>query len=98
MDRPCTVLINTENTEPPNLSELRSQLQNGSIEDKRLALKKTILLLIQGETLPNFMITIIQHVMTSKDHVLKKLLLLYWEVAEKTTPEGKLLNEMYLVW
>ena len=98
MDRPCTLLINSENLEPPNLAELRSKLQNGTIEEKQVALKRTILLLMQGEALPNFLITIIQHVMTSKDHVLKKLLLIYWEACEKTTPEGKLLNEFYLVW
>jgi hypothetical protein len=36
--------------------------------------------------------------MPLKDHVLKKLVLLYLEVCDKTTRDGKLLPEMILVW
>ena len=31
------------------------------------------------------------------DKVLKKLLLIYWEVVPKTSPDGKLLHELILV-
>jgi coatomer subunit beta len=32
-----------------------------------------------------------------QDHVIKKLLLVYWEIVPKTSPDGKLLHEMILV-
>lgn len=40
---------------------------------------------------------IIRFVMPQDDHTLKKLLLLYWEIVPKTSPDGKLLHEMILV-
>jgi hypothetical protein len=36
--------------------------------------------------------------MPQKDKTMKKLLLLFWELCEKTGPDGKLLHEMILVW
>ncbi len=41
--------------------------------------------------------TIIRFVMPIDDKVLKKLLLVYWEVVPKTSPDGKLLHELILV-
>jgi len=65
--------------------------------NKQMLSKKVILLLMNGEQLPGIMMTIIRFVMPSKDHLVKKLTLLYWEVAEKFGPDGKLLPEMILV-
>jgi coatomer subunit beta len=44
------------------------------------------------------LMTIIRYVMPIDDHKIKKLLLLYWEIVDKTTPEGKLLDVFILVW
>ncbi len=41
--------------------------------------------------------TIIRFVLPSSDHQIKKLLLIFWEIWPKTTPDGKLLHEMILV-
>ena len=41
--------------------------------------------------------TIIRFVMPIDDKALKKLLLIYWEVVPKTSPDGKLLHELILV-
>lgn len=35
--------------------------------------------------------------MPSQNHTIKKLLLIFWEIVPKTTPDGKLLQEMILV-
>lgn len=51
-DKPCTVLLHYDKGEPPNVAELKSQIETGSLEDKIAALKKTILLLSNGEKLP----------------------------------------------
>ncbi len=98
MDGSCSLLIHHEKAEPPNISELKAQLQNGTIEVKISAMKNAIVLTINGESLPNFTMTIIQYVMPCKDHMLKKLVLLYLEVCDKTSKDGKLLTEMILVW
>lgn len=48
--------------------------------------------------MPKLLMTVIRFVVPSDDHKLKKLLLIYWEVIDKTGPDGKLLPEMILVW
>ena len=41
--------------------------------------------------------TIIRFVMPNADHTIKKLLLIFWEIVPKNTPDGKLMQEMILV-
>ena len=64
---------------------------------KTIALKKIIHLMLNGERFPGLLMPVIQYVMPSRDHTLKKLLLVFWEIVPKTTPDGKLLHEMILV-
>eukprot|EP00003_Mantamonas_plastica_P009988 TRINITY_DN1936_c0_g1_i5.p1 TRINITY_DN1936_c0_g1~~TRINITY_DN1936_c0_g1_i5.p1 ORF type:complete len:283 (-),score=89.52 TRINITY_DN1936_c0_g1_i5:88-936(-) len=52
---------------------------------------------LNGEPIPQLLMTIIQYVTSEKDHTIKKLLLLYWESVEKLDDKGKLLPEMILV-
>lgn len=54
-------------------------------------------MLLNGERLPGLLMPIIRFVMPSHNHTIKKLLLLFWEIVPKTTPDGKLLQEMILV-
>lgn len=53
--------------------------------------------MLNGETVPPLLMPIIQFVMTKDDKDLKKLLLIYWEIVEKTNSQGKLLPELVLV-
>ena len=62
------------------------------------ALKKVVMFTLNGEQLPQLLMPIIRFVTPSRDHTVKKLLLLYWEVVEKTNADGKLKSEMILVW
>eukprot|EP00913_Durusdinium_trenchii_P007644 g7181.t1 len=48
------------------------------------ALEELILLMINGESYPKLLMTIIRFVVTSRDHRVKKLLQIYWEIVEKT--------------
>lgn len=96
MERPCTLLIHNDTAEAP-LSQLKDQLENGDTLQKITALKKIILMHINGQQLPQLLMTIIRFAMPSKDKTIKKLLLIYWEICEKTSPDGKLLHEMILV-
>lgn len=43
------------------------------------------------------LMTIIRYVLPSRDHEVKKLLLIFWEIVPKRGPDGKLLHEMILV-
>lgn len=97
-EKPCTVLIHYDKNEPPQINELKKQLETGSTNDKIEALKNVILLMLNGESLNQLLMTIIRFVMPIDDHQIKKLLLLYWEIVDKQTSEGKPMPEMILVW
>lgn len=77
--------------------KLKDDLQNSNDNVKREALKELIRLIINGEKFPNLLMTVIRFVMPSQDHMIKKLLLLFWEVVPKYSSDGKLLHEMILV-
>lgn len=64
---------------------------------KVVALKKVILLVLNGERFPGLLMTIIRFVLPCNDHQIKKLLLIFWEIWPKTSGDGKLLQEMILV-
>lgn len=53
--------------------------------------------MLNGEKFPSLLMTIIRFVMPVADHTLKKLLLIFWEIVPKNTPDGKLMQEMILV-
>lgn len=80
------------------VNDLKNALEKGTNEEKADALKKLIMFTLNGEPMPQLLMVIIRFVMPSQDHTIKKLLLLYWEVVDKTTADGKLKSEMILVW
>ncbi|CAG9766800.1 unnamed protein product [Ceutorhynchus assimilis] len=99
VEQPCYTLINvSSDTEPYNEMHLKSDLEKGDTDQKIEALKKTIRMILAGERLPpGFLMIIIRYVLPLQDHTAKKLLLIFWEIVPKTTPDGKLLQEMILV-
>ncbi|XP_034948419.1 coatomer subunit beta [Chelonus insularis] len=98
IEQPCYTLINipTE-SEPINELQMKQDLEKGDIPVKIEALKKTIHMILSGERLPGLLMTIIRFVLPLQDHTIKKLLLIFWEIVPKTSPDGKLLQEMILV-
>jgi len=98
MERPCTILIAHDRTELPTTAEIKKQLEDGSVPEKRQALKYAILLLLSGDKSPQGLImTMIKCILHVRDHHLKKLLLIYWETVQKKSADGKLLPEFILV-
>lgn len=98
VEQPCYTLINApSDTEPFNEMQLKMDLEKGDTKVKIEALKKTIHMILAGERLPGLLMTIIRFVLPLQDHTIKKLLLVFWEIVPKTTPDGKLLQEMILV-
>ncbi|KAL4233382.1 Coatomer subunit beta [Mactra antiquata] len=97
-EQPCYTLINIpSDAEPPTEIQLRTDLEKGDTKTKTDALKKTIQLILNGEKMPSLLMTIIRFVMPMQDHMVKKLLLIFWEVVPKYTPDGKMLHEFILV-
>ncbi|XP_011270434.1 hypothetical protein CAOG_08794, partial [Capsaspora owczarzaki ATCC 30864] len=97
-DLPSYTIINASlDGDVPTEQQLRKDLMDPNADVKVAALKRAIILLLNGEKLPSLLMSVIQYVMPQQDHRLKKLLLLYWELVPKTSPDGKLLREMILV-
>eukprot|EP01090_Pellita_catalonica_P020959 TRINITY_DN7712_c0_g1_i2.p1 TRINITY_DN7712_c0_g1~~TRINITY_DN7712_c0_g1_i2.p1 ORF type:complete len:973 (+),score=184.69 TRINITY_DN7712_c0_g1_i2:54-2972(+) len=95
--KPCTLLINNDKVEETRLGVLKKRLEDGSDQEKCDTMQHIILMHLNGEKMPQLIMTIIRFVLPSKNKRLKKLLLLFWEIAEKTDSEGKLLHEMILI-
>ena len=76
----------------PKWDEIEADLeQNSDIEKKASALKSLIKFQASGEYPPEkLIITIINYVMPSKDHDIKKLLFLYFEIVETRDRKGEL--------
>jgi coatomer subunit beta len=99
----CTLLIHSrklavKGEQPPTQDELCKMLENKDDNIKIEGAKKSILMLLNGEKLPRLPMTVIRFCINTKDKMLKKLIMLYWEVVEKFDSEGKLKPEMILVW
>ena len=100
MERPCRLLLaSAEDTaDAPNQSQIKKILETGDDGQKIEALKQAISLMLAGEKFPQLLMTIIRYVLTTKNHTIKKLLLVYWEVVDMIGADGQLLPEMILVW
>ncbi|KAJ3183421.1 coatomer subunit beta [Geranomyces variabilis] len=92
-----TVIQQDDDKEQPTMQELRKQLETQKDEQKIETMKKILLTMLNGDPLPQLLMHIIRFVVPSKNKALKKLLLIYWEICPKTTPDGKLKQEMVLV-
>ncbi|KAE8678673.1 Coatomer subunit beta-1 [Hibiscus syriacus] len=97
MEKSCTLLIHFDKESPAIANEIKEALEGNDVSAKIDAMKKAIILLLNGETLPQLFITIVRYVLPSEDHTVQKLLLLYLEIIEKTDAKGKVLPEMILI-
>ncbi|XVF89469.1 hypothetical protein PTKIN_Ptkin19aG0132900 [Pterospermum kingtungense] len=97
MEKSCTLLIHFDKGTPAIANEIKEALEGNDVSAKIDAMKKAIMLLLNGETLPQLFITIVRYVLPSEDHTVQKLLLLYLEIIEKTDAKGKVLPEMILI-
>ena len=62
------------------------------------AVKKCILMILNGEDMSKLLMTVIRFCITVEDHELKKLLVYFWECVKKYDASGHLKPEMILVW
>ncbi|CAL0325895.1 unnamed protein product [Lupinus luteus] len=97
MEKSCTLIVHFDKGTPALANEIKESLEGNDVAAKIDALKKAIMLLLNGETIPHLFITIIRYVLPSEDHTIQKLLLLYLEIIDKTDSRGKVLPEMILI-
>eukprot|EP00762_Andalucia_godoyi_P002046 ANDGO_02490.mRNA.1 Coatomer subunit beta-2 len=96
-ERLCTYLIDYAKVSSVSVADLKTRLMNSDEDTKIEAMKQLLHTLATGERLPQLLMPVIQYIVPSQNHVLKKLALLYWEVVDKKDQNGRLLAEMILV-
>eukprot|EP00906_Rhabdomonas_costata_P026571 RCo037862 len=92
----CTQLVFYDGP-APSQKEIAEALEKGNVETKIENMKKVIMLHLNGEPQSSLVMTVIRFVLPSDDHTLKKLLLYFFEIIDKTNAQGNLLPEMILV-
>ena len=97
MEKSCSLLVHFDKGTPALANEIKEALEGNDVAAKIEALKKAVMLLLNGETIPQLFITIIRYVLPSEDHTIQKLLLLYLEIIDRTDSRGKILPEMILI-
>ena len=73
-------------------------LDNTADETKMETMRRIITIMLNGDPMPQLLMHIIRFVMPSKSKPLKKLLYFYYEICPKLDSNGKLKQEMILVW
>lgn len=92
-------LVHQDNTaDRPSVQDFKNQLEKGTDETKVETMKRILAIVLGGDSMPDLLMHIIRFVMPSKSKPLKKLLYFYYEICPKMTPDGKLRQEMILVW
>ncbi|XP_047084294.1 coatomer subunit beta-2-like [Lolium rigidum] len=97
MDKPCTLMIHFKKGSAAMANVINSDLVGSDVAAKTEAMKRAVMLLLNGETLPKLFLTVVRYVFPSEDHTIQKLLLLYLEIIDKRDPAGRVLPEMILV-
>ena len=86
-------LVHQDNVaDQPSQQDLKTQLEKGTDDSK------VVTIMLNGDPMPNLLMHIIRFVMPSKGKNLKKLLYFYYEICPKLDANGKLKQEMILVW
>lgn len=94
----CYTLIDqSDSVEQPTVQELKQVLETGKDDFKIDAMRRILLMMLNGDPLNGILMHVIRFVMPSKNKSLKRLLLIYWEICPKYNSDGKLKQEMILV-
>lgn len=92
-------LVHQDNAaDQPSQQELKTQLEKGTDDTKVETMKRILTIMLNGDPMPNLLMHIIRFVMPAKSKHLKKLLYFYYEICPKLDANGKLKQEMILVW
>ena len=98
LDHAASLIHQDNAADQPTLQELRNQLEKGSDDTKVETMKRVLTIMLNGDPMPSLLMHIIRFIMPSKSKPLKKLLYFYYEICPKLDAQGKLKQEMILVW
>ena len=79
------------------ITELKQQLESTSETIKIQTMKRLLHQMLNGDSLDSILMHVIRFIMPSKNKILKKLLLLFWELVSKLDSNGILKQEMILM-
>jgi coatomer subunit beta len=92
-------LVHQDNaSDQTSQQDFKTQLEKGTDDSKVETMKRILTVMLNGDPMPNLLMHIIRFVMPSKSKQLKKLLYFYYEICPKLDANGKLKQEMILVW
>uniref|UniRef100_A0A0E0C0W2 Coatomer subunit beta n=1 Tax=Oryza meridionalis TaxID=40149 RepID=A0A0E0C0W2_9ORYZ len=97
MEKPSTLLVHFDKGSAAMAGEIKADLEGSDVAAKVDAMKRAVMLLLNGEALPTLFITVVRYVLPSEDHTIQKLLLLYLEIIDKRDAAGRGLPEMILI-
>lgn len=75
VERSCTLLVHYD--KPYSVNEIKADLEGNDPQAKVMAMKRAVMMMLNGEQMPQLFITIVRYVLPSEDHTIQKLLLLY---------------------
>ena len=75
LEKNCAMLVHFD--KPVSPSDIKTALEGHDIFAKIQSMQTAIKMLLSGEQLPAFFITVVRYVLPSEDHTIQKLLLLY---------------------
>ena len=75
LERNCSMLVHFDKA--ASASEIKTALEGNDTASRIQAMQTAIKMLLCGESLPAFFITVVRYVLPSEDHTIQKLLLLY---------------------
>lgn len=96
-DAGYTLIYEPNTAAKSSVSELKTLLEKSKDDVKIATMKRIIIAVLNGDSMPDLLMHIIRFVMPSKNKELKKLLYFYWEVCPKLDQQGKMRHEMILV-
>lgn len=92
-----TLIYDPNSASKVSVNEFKTLLEKGKDDVKVDTMKKILIAILNGDSMPDLLMHIIRFVMPSKNKELKKLLYHYWEVCPKLDESGKMRHEMILV-
>ncbi|KAG4305420.1 hypothetical protein PORY_000976 [Pneumocystis oryctolagi] len=80
----------------PTVEQLKMALESKDDEMKIDAMKTILIIMCNGNDMPQLLMHVIRFVIPSRNKILKKLLYYYWEICLKHSSDGKIKQEMIL--
>lgn len=96
-EAPCPIYVDLDGASDRTLSSIKEKLEDTNCKKKVIALEHAILHLLNHEDVSPLLMSIIRFVLPSSHHRLKKLVHLFFQIFDFSTPDGSVREESILV-